>query len=152
MTLRNFKRLLVGSGMFNIIGAVLLIFPFTYSHYLHFFNKLNSSLGLGGKDISIPTDPFHALFIHTAGIDLVLIGAIILLVSSNPMAKTNRKIILFNGLGRTLFAIIIAYYAIVKGLIGIFVVIGVIDFAITLGFIYYLHKLSKIEMLKLSDK
>jgi hypothetical protein len=141
MTLRNFKRLLVVSGAFNIIAAFLFIFPFTYKYYINFFNRFNDVLELGGKKITIPTDIFHALFINTAGIDLVLIGIIVLLVSKDPMNKINRKIILFNGLGRTLFALIITYYALVNELIRIFVAIGFIDVVITIGFIYYLCKL-----------
>lgn len=138
-TIIQFKRLLKFSGIFNIAGAFMFIIPHAYEAYLSFFNHLNNLVGLGGKNISIPTDIFHTLFINTAGIDLVLIGSIILLVSRNPLDKINRSIILANGIGRTVFAIIITYYAVNNGLIQILVVIGLIDFFITVGFIYYLY-------------
>lgn len=51
-------------------------------------------MGLGGNSISIPSDIFHTLFINTAGIGLVLIGVIVLAVSSDPLSRTNRLIIL----------------------------------------------------------
>lgn len=139
-TIIQFKRLLRFSGIFNIVGAFMFIIPHAYESYLSFFNQLNTLVGLGGKNISTPTDIFHTLFINTAGIDLVLIGSIILLVSRNPLDRINRGIILANGIGRSIFAVIITYYAINNGLIQILVVIGAIDFFITLGFIYYLHK------------
>lgn len=136
----QFKRLLRFSGAFNIIGAFLLIVPKIYESYLLFYNNLNALFGLGGNNITIPSDIFHTLFINTAGIDLVLIGVIVLIVSKNPLNKTNRLIILCNGIGRSVFALIIGYYAIRYGLIRIFVFIGIIDFIITLGFIYYLFR------------
>lgn len=139
-TIIQFKRLLKFSGIFNIVGAFMFIIPHAYEAYLSFFNQLNTLIGLGGKNISIPTDIFHTLFINTAGIDLVLIGSIILLVSRNPLDRVNRSIILANGIGRSIFAVIITYYAINNGLIQILVVIGAIDFFITVGFIYYLYK------------
>lgn len=140
----QFKRLLRFSGAFNIIGALLLIFPKVYESYLFFFNRLNSSLNLGGNSISIPSDIFHTLFINTAGLDLVLIGIIILLVSKDPLSRTNRFIILCNGIARSAFAVIIVYYAISQNLIRIFVIIGAIDCLITIGFIYYLLRTKKL--------
>jgi len=139
-TLTHFRNLLRFSGLFNIILAFPFIIPGLYEYYLEFYNALNDLLMLGGNHITIPTDPFHALFIHTAGIDLVLIGSFVLWASRNPMDKSSRFIILFNGIGRSLFFIIVMYYGIIQGLIGIFVVIGIIDIFITSAFIYYLLK------------
>lgn len=136
----RFKLLLKFSGTFNIVAASLFIIPQIYECYLSFFNNLNASLCLGGRNITIPTDPFHALFINTAGIDLVLIGVIVLLISNAPLNKTNRAIILCNGIGRTLFSVIIIYYALYEQLINILVYIAMIDFLITFGFLYFLHK------------
>lgn len=107
-------------------------------------------MGLGGNSISIPSDIFHTLFINTAGIDLVLIGVIVLAVSSDPLSRTNRLIILCNGIGRSVFAVIIGYYAVCLGLIGVFVIIGGIDFLITLGFIYYLLRTKKLAKNRLA--
>ncbi len=137
-TLNQFKNLLKFSGTFNIVSAFLLIFPIIYEHYLLFFNKINFALGLGGQAVSIPTNPLNALLINTAGIDLVLIGAVILVVSKNPLK--NRTIILLNGIGRLLFAIIIAYYVFAEDLIRIIIIFGLIDVIISIGFLYFLKK------------
>lgn len=137
-TLKQFKNLLRFSGIFNIVSAFLLIFPVVYEHYLMFFNDINIILGLGGQAVTIPTNPLHALFINTAGIDLVLIGAIVLAVSNNPLK--NRKIIWLNGIGRLLFAFIIVYYVMAADLIRIIAIFGAIDVVISLGFIYFLRK------------
>ena len=73
----QFKRLLRFSGIFNIVGAFLFIVPKVYESYLSFFNRLTASMGVGGNDISMPSDRFHTLFINTACIDLVVIGGIV---------------------------------------------------------------------------
>lgn len=141
----QFKSLLRFSGVFNITVASMFIFPKLYEYYLLLFNWVNCIIGLGGKDLSIPNDPFHALFINTAGIDLVLIGCIILITSANPLHVISRRIILANGIGRFLFTLFVCYYAIANGLMGIFVVFGIIDFIITSGFIYFLMKTKNIS-------
>ena len=141
-TVNHFKQLLRFSGLFNIILAFSFIIPHAYEYYLEFFNQVNGFLKLGGNNISIPTDSFHALFIHTAGIDLVLIGSFVLMASIDPLNKISRLIIIFNGIGRGLFFIIVTYYALTQGLIGIFTVVGVIDIIITSSFLYYLKKTS----------
>lgn len=140
-TLNQFKALLRFSGSFNIIAAGLFIFPVLFEHYLQFWNMLNSLCGFENALITIPTDPFHALFINTAGIDLVLIGAIILYVSRDPIR--NKGIIIMNAMGRTLFTILTVYYHITADLLFLFVIIGIVDLCISLGFIYFLWKMSK---------
>ncbi len=142
-TLNQFRNLLRFSAVFNIVSAFLLIIPVVYENYLLFFNDINSALGLGGQPVSIPTNPLNALLINTAGIDLVLIGAIILVVSKNPLK--NRTIILMNGVGRLLFALIIAYYVFAADLIRIIVAFGIIDVTISIGFLYYLKKTKTLE-------
>ena len=139
-TLIHFRNLLKFSGLFNIVLAFSFMIPGAYEYYLELYNTLNSILMLGGNDISIPTDAFHILFIHTAGIDLVLIGSFVLYASKDPLSKSSRFIILMNGIGRSLFFLLVMYYGISMGLIGIFVAIGIIDIFITSAFIYYLNK------------
>lgn len=139
-TFIHFRNLLRFSGIFNIILAFPFIIPHFYEYYLEFYNWLNSSLMLGGNSITIPTDSFHVLFIHTAGIDLVLIGSFVLWASRDPYKDSSRFIIWMNGAGRFLFFILVTYYTVMRGLIGIFFMIGVIDLFITSAFIYYLNK------------
>jgi hypothetical protein len=145
-TIDKFKNLLRFSGVFNILFAFPLIFPVLYTHYLNLLQYFNTILGLGGKAITIPTNPVHALLINTAGIDLVLIGAIVLVVSRKPW--NNRKIIFLNAVGRLLFASIIAYYVIFTDLIRIVILFGAIDVMISIGFLYYLSKIRGISRLE----
>ncbi|WP_455672533.1 hypothetical protein [Phocaeicola sp.] len=135
-----FKRFLKFSGVFNIIAATFFIFPQLYKFYIVFYNEVNEFLRLGGTPISIPINPFHELMINTAGIDLVLIGSIILFVSNNPIGLTNRKIIISNGIGRLLFFFIVGYYSIYDELLHIIIPFAVIDFFIALIFFYLLYK------------
>lgn len=140
-TEKQFKNLLTFSGLFNITSAFLLIIPVVYEYYLLFFNDVNVFLGLGGQPVSIPTNPLHAVLINTAGIDLVLIGSVVLVASRNP--QKNRTIIWLNAIGRVLFAFVVSYYIFSEDLIRIIAVFGLIDVAISIGFIYYLYKTKK---------
>lgn len=137
-TVKNLKQLLLFSGLFNIIFASPLIFPELFEYYLFLFNYINAFLNLGGKPFTSPSNPIHSLLINTAGIDLVLVGAIILYASLDP---TKRKgIILLNAIGRLLFAGIIIFYIAVHDVIRIVIFFGTIDVIISIGFLYFLKK------------
>lgn len=137
-----FKRFLKFSGIFNILAAFLFLVPHIYKYYLMFYNQINTILNAGGKSISMPTDSFHELMINTAGVDLVLIGTIVLLVSGDPLNPTNRKIIIANGIGRFIFFMLVVYYAFFHELIRIMIPFGIIDAIITITFFYLLNKTS----------
>lgn len=142
-TIAQFRNLLLFSGIFNIVSAFLLIIPVVYEYYLLFFNDVNNFFALGGQEVSLPSNPLHALLINTAGIDLVLIGSIIVVASRNP--QKYRPIILLNGIGRLLFAFIITYYIFAADIIRIIVFFGGIDVLISIGFLYYLQKTKNIK-------
>jgi hypothetical protein len=141
-TVNQFSRLLFFSGAFNIVLALPLVFPVVSERYLLFLWEVNRFLSLGGKEIIYPKEGIASLFINTAGIDLVLIGVIVLYAGFDPL---NRKFIpLANAIGRTLFAVIIVYYVITMDIAHLVLVIGGIDIVISMGFVYFLMKLKKL--------
>jgi hypothetical protein len=141
-TVNQFKALLLFSGIFNIVLATPLIFPFLYKQYFQLLWHINVLLSLGGNQPLPPTEGINALLINTAGIDLVLIGVIVIYASLDPI---NRKFIpIVNAFGRILFASIIIYYCIAYDIARIVLVIGVIDVVISLGFCYYLLKIKQL--------
>jgi len=134
--IKRFKKLLIFSGLFNIILAFPLIIPGFYKSYINVIYYLNEAIGLGGVKPVLPEDGLSQLLINTAGIDLVLIGAIVLVSSIDPIKF--RLIPLLNAIGRTLFAVIIVYYILVYNVVRFVLVIGVIDVLISIGFVYFL--------------
>jgi hypothetical protein len=144
-TVKQFRKLLFFSGIFNIIMAFPLIFPLIYKKYFQLFWTMNQFLNLGGKQPIPPGEGINALLINTAGIDLVLIGVIVFYSGFDPLRW---KFIPFaNAIGRTLFATIIVYYCIVFDIARLALVIGEIDVFISAGLIYFLLKLSKLKEL-----
>jgi hypothetical protein len=135
-TITWFKRLLIFSGLFNIVLAAPLIIPGWYKSYISIICTLNDAIGLGGDRPALPDDGLSQLLINTAGIDLVLIGSIVLVAASDPVKF--RLIPLLNAAGRTLFACIIVYYILVYDIARIVLVIGMIDMVISIGFIVFL--------------
>jgi len=141
-TINQFRRLLFFSGAFNITLALPLAFPIVSERYLLFLWEVNRFFSLGGREIIYPKEGIASLFINTAGIDLVLIGVIVLYAGFDPL---NRKFIpLANAVGRTLFAAVIVYYVIALDIARLVLVIGGMDVAISIGFVYYLVKLKKL--------
>jgi len=135
----NFSKLLIFSGLFNITLAFPLAFPGTVAPYFQFMWFMNQWLGLGGTEPLPALGPINAFFVNTAGIDLVLVGVIVIYSGFAPLKR--RFIPIANAAGRTLFAILVAYYWLVFDLIEIIVVIGAIDVMISAGFVYYLIRL-----------
>jgi hypothetical protein len=143
MAIRYFRRLLVFSGMFNILLATPLILPGVADRYLFFLSDLNSSLHFGGQPFVLPVHPVHSLLINTAGIDLVLIGSMVLYAAFEPQER--RGIVLLNAIGRLLFAAIACYYVVVMNLMRMVLLIGFVDVAISIGIIGFLLVLGRKE-------
>lgn len=136
--IKLFKKLLVFSGIFNIVLAAPLIIPGFYKSYISIICSLNDAMGFGGVRPVLPEDGLSQLLINTAGIDLVLIGAIVLVSSIDPVKF--KLIPLLNAMGRTLFALVIIYYVIVYDIVRFVLIIGFIDVLISIGFVYFLTK------------
>lgn len=142
-TVKQFRKLLFFSGIFNIILAFPLIFPPIYKKYFQLLWMINQFLNLGGKQPIPPGEGINALLVNTAGIDLVLIGVIVFYSGFDPMRW--RFIPFANAIGRTLFATIVVYYCIVFDIARLILVIGGFDVLISAGFVYFLFKLRKLK-------
>jgi len=136
---KRFQKLLIFSGSFNIFLAAPLVFPEFYKVYVDLLYRLNEWLTLGGVKPNLPQDGLSQLLINTAGIDLVLVGAIVIVSALDP--KKYRIIPLLNAIGRTIFATIVVYYVISYDVVQLVLVIGLIDLLISAGFIYFLVKI-----------
>lgn len=136
MAVRYFRRLLVFSGLFNILLATPLILPGVADRYLFFLSDLNLALRLGGLPYVLPLHPAHSLLINTAGIDLVLIGSMVIYASRDLQGR--RGIVLLNAVGRLLFAVIACYYVLAMNLMRLVLLVGFIDVAISIGIIGFL--------------
>lgn len=134
---------LIFSGLFNIIFALPLILPSLAESYLSIMTNLNSLLGFGNQVYNSTISSTHLMLINTAGIDLVLIGMIVIYASRKPIER--KGILLLNSIGRTLFLLIIIYNVIVKDLIKLFLVFGIIDLIISIIFVIIYYKISKYE-------
>jgi hypothetical protein len=142
-TIRHFRHLLVFSGIFNILLASPLTLPGVADSYLFFLSDLNFSLHLGGTPYVRPLHPAHSLLINTAGIDLVLIGSMVLYAAVDPAGR--RGVVLLNAIGRLLFASVMLYYVLAMNLMRLVLVVGFIDVAISIGIIVFLALLGKLE-------
>lgn len=139
-TTARFRSLLLFSGLFNIALASPLTTPWTLGPYVTLLSNVNQALGLGGT-LSVPEAGAPLLLANTAGIDLVLIGVLVLYAARDPEGRS--FIALANAVGRTLFAGIVAYHVLAHDVARLVLVIGGIDVAISLGFVHFLRELAR---------
>jgi hypothetical protein len=141
----RFRGVLIFSGLFNILLAAPLMVPEYYRNYLSFLWTLNGMLSLQGKEPVVPTGGIGALLVNTAGIDLVLIGIIVLYAAAKPLSR--RFIPAVNGFARMVFAGVVYYYVSVYDVAHIVLVIGIIDLLISSVFVWYLIALRHVRSL-----
>ena len=131
--LKPLRRLLLFAGFFNISLAFPLAVPWLIGPYLGALSSLDATLGLGGKPLEVPAPGAPALLANTAGIDLVLIGVLVLYAAFDPARRT--FIVVANAAGRLLFALVVAYYVVAFDVARIVLAIAGIDVAIGIGFV-----------------
>lgn len=117
------------------------MFPGLDDRYLQFLSGLNASMGFGGTPMVMPAHPAHELLINTAGIDLVLIGAMVLYAASDP--ERRQGIVLLNAIGRLLFAAIAAWYVLDAGLLPLVLLVALVDVVTGFVFLGYLSVLRR---------
>lgn len=139
--LKAFSNLLFFSGAFNIALAAPLMIPGFTARYFAFLWALNEGVHLGGARPVAPLEGVNGLLVNTAGIDLVLIGVIVIYAGFSP--ATRLFIPLVNAIGRTVFACVVIYYVVAFDVARIVLVLGVIDLAISAGFFYYIVKIRR---------
>lgn len=137
----RFRAVLIFSGLFNILLAAPLMIPGIFEQYLGLFWSMNEALGLGGHEPAVSAAGVYALLVNTAGIDLVLIGSIVLWSSRDPVSFW--FVPALNAVGRTIFAGVIVYYVIAFDIPRIVLLIGGIDLGISALFVWYLLALRK---------
>lgn len=133
--MKNFKKWVVGAGVFNVTAAFNLAMPFTANSFYSFLNFVNHMFHLGGQDLVLPKDGNNLLWINTCGLALFLVGLMLLYASKD--LKNRMGIPLLNGIIRVVFSIFVVYYIVVADISRIILIIAIIDVIIGIVFFYY---------------
>lgn len=139
---KGFKRFLIFGGIFNILSAILFVFPWTINWYVKQLSDMNQNLHLGGAPIPLINDPFTMALLSCLGNSIVLIGAICIYCSFEPIK--HRMIPLFNAIARIVFCLLVLYYAIFNNLPRIIIGFGLMDGIIGSVFINYEIKITQV--------
>jgi hypothetical protein len=123
--------LLVG-GLFNLSMGMI----FLSNNLLRWFFSASQVLekSLFGRDVELvfPPDPLHQLLIHGFGAGVVILGVTLLYSIKN--IRRLLPFILFDGVGRLLFGIVMLYYVLTFSLPRTILLFGALE--ISLGLIY----------------
>jgi hypothetical protein len=138
---RRFSAFLIFSGLFNIVLAAPLMVPEFYRNYLELLWRVNVILSLGGQEPVAPSGGISALFINTAGLDLVLIGIVVLYASRDLLERWFIPAV--NAAARLAFFGVSLYYVIVYEIARIVLLIGGVDLIISGIFAWFLLSLRK---------
>ncbi len=135
MKVRAFQRFARFGGLFNIIAAVPLATPWTMDVYLRLIGGLNRSLGLGGTLWLDVNHPVHRFLVMTAGIDLVLVGVLVLWAAHVPVQR--KSLFVYNAAARLIWTAFMIYFVVVFNLWPIFLVFGLTDIVISIVFLRF---------------
>lgn len=140
-TIHSFRTLLLFGGLFNILFASPLMFPGFADNYLYFLSYMNGLMHLGGHPYVRTVNPAHSLLVNVAGIDLVLIGSMVIYAAFDPDKR--KGIVLLNVIGRLVFAALAAYYVFALSLMPLVLAPAVVDIGFCIGFLGFLVVLQK---------
>jgi hypothetical protein len=135
----SFKKWVFGAGLFKVIIGFPVALPFLYEQYYKLFDALNSALGLGGAPLVPPAEPANLFLIHIAGMEVCLVGIILLYASRN--LRDRMAIPLSNALVHGLFVFLVLYYVMARGVARILLSFAVVDAVLSIVFLYYIFAL-----------
>ncbi len=137
------RKWAIAGGAFNCVAAFPLATPFFHEWYIKLFNSINTHFDFGGSNWIPPTDGTNMLFLNTAGLALLLVGATLLYSSKNIIERI--EIPLLNGIVRFIWALIAVYYITTYQLINILYLIVAIDFILAIAYGYYYYQIYKLR-------
>jgi len=135
-TSKAFNTWVIVAGVYNILNSFAMMVPFLNKSYYRMLSS--SSRVFGGAEILPAADPVNMLFVNTAGLVLVLVGAMLLYAARD--LKNRSGIPLLNAVGRTVWALLVIYYTLAQDLPRLFLTFAAIDVTIAAAFYYYVWK------------
>ena len=135
-TTQAFRVWVIVAGVYNILNSFAMMVPFLNKSYYRMLS--GSSRMFGGAEILPAADPVNMLFVNTAGLVLVLVGAMLLYAARD--LKNRSGIPLLNAVGRTVWAVLVIYYTMAQDLPRLFLTFAAVDVTIAAAFYYYVWK------------
>jgi hypothetical protein len=135
----SFKRWVFGAGAFKVVIGLPVALPFLYEQCYRLFDTLNSALGLGGAPLVPPAEPANLFLVHIAGMEVFLVGIILLYASRNIKERT--AIPLSNAVVHGLFVFLVLYYVMARGVARILLSFAAVDAVLSIVFLYYVFML-----------
>lgn len=133
---RAFRIWVIAAGVYNIVNSFAMMVPFLNKSYYRMLS--GSSRMFGGAEILPAADPVNMLFVNTAGLVLVLVGAMLLYAARDLMNRSG--IPLLNAVGRTVWAVLVIYYTLAQDLPRLFLTFAAVDIIVAAAFYYYVSK------------
>ena len=139
-----FRKLVLVTGILNIVVYSALLFPFTLRVFLNISNAMNNALGLGGMSFTVPLNTNHLVMIHIVGILVVCLGIMLVIASFDVLNRA--WFIFWEGLLRILVFLYILYFVVCMNSITILLLFGATDLIIGSVYMYFIFTIEGLSI------
>lgn len=140
----NFRKWVMGTGIFNIVVYSTLLLPFTVKILLDISAMLNAALGLGGMGFPVPSNTNHLVMIHIVGALVVFLGIMLIVASFDVVNRT--WFIFWEALMRIVVFLYLLIFVVCMNSITILLLFGAADLVIGLIYLYYIFTMDRLSM------
>ena len=140
----HFRKLVLWTGIFNIIAYVPLSCPYTLKIFVDTMTGLSQTLGLGGSMLSLPLSVNNLLMINLLGVIIVFLGIFLIIASFD--IENRAWFVFWEGLIRIIVFLVIVYFVLFKSAAHIMVLFGVIDLIIGIIYMYYIFTIEGLKI------
>jgi hypothetical protein len=130
--MRIFRLFLLIGGLFNLIMGMIFLSNRLLAALFHFALQAEQNLFFHAGVLFIPQDPLHLLLIHGFGAAAMILGASLIYSTRDPARWV--AFILFDGVGRIVYATVMLVYVVRYSLLRVILLFGF--FEMLLGLLY----------------
>jgi hypothetical protein len=136
--------LLIG-GLFNVSMGFIFLSNRLLNSFFSWAETLERTLFQSMVILNAPSDPLVQLLIHGFGAGVMILGVTLLYSTKDP--RRFLPFILFDGLGRLFFGLLMLYYVVIFSMIRIIYMFGLVELSFAVTYIcasWILYKKEKV--------
>jgi hypothetical protein len=131
--MRAFRLLLIIGGLFNLIMGTVFFSNRMLAAFFHATLRIESSVFQRTAVLFVPQDPVHLLLIHGFGAGALILGATLIYIARDPARWI--AFILFDGVGRLVYATVMLTYVFRFSLPRVIGVFGLFEMFLGLSYV-----------------
>ena len=139
-----FRKLVLVTGVLNIVVYSTLLCPFTLKVLLNISNAMNNALGLGGMSFTIPLNTNHLVMIHVVAILVVCLGIMLVIASFDIINRA--WFVFWEGLMRIMIFLYILLFVVCMNSLTLLLLFGTTDLIIGAVYVYFIFTIEGLSI------